>query len=362
MKEILVYSFSMLTIVFGPANAIAQYEEVRSEYLSYPADENTKFMLNNKYGDIVCETWEKDSIGITATINISSKKRESIDRILSSVEIEKVEFGNTVEIETSFIDNASLIKSYLGKLDPFNSNELSIDYKINFPDGLEMEIVNRFGNILIEQSKSDMDIDLEYGDLRLESMTGDLKLKLKSGRLIGRKLKKAEFDTRNFDIRLKYIEYAILEAQHCDTKIEEIDFARIDLSGGELDLDEVKTISGYASSNADINIELLKKELELELKNSSILIEEFDEEVSKVIIDEVSSTVDLNISNLSFSVEADVEESQFSVPKTVTNIERVVIDERKQVRTINFTYEGGNGNVSLFKFTGVRGSFFLIED
>ena len=362
MKEILVYSLLVLSSLIFTSSIAAQYNEVEHEYLSFAADQDTKLMLSNKYGGIVCETWDKDSIGVQVTISSSSKKRESVSRIMNSVEIESIKFGNTVEVETSFRDNASLIKSYLGKLDPFNSNELTIEYVVSFPDGIDMEIINRFGNVSIEQSKSDIDIDLEYGDLRLESMAGDLKLRLKSGRLSGRKLKRAEFDARNYDIRLKYIDYALLELNHCDVKVDEIDFARIDLVGGELDLDEVNTVSGFANANADINIELLNKDLELEVKNSAVMIEEFDEKVSTVIINEVSSTIDLNISNFSFSLEADVEESQFSVPKSISNIERVVHDERKQSRTISFSYGVDNVEKCLFKLTGQKGSIFLIED
>jgi len=362
MKEILAYSLLAVASFVFATDTLAQYDQVEHEYLSFAADQRTKLMLSNKYGNIDCETWDKDSIGIQVTISASSKKRESVKRIMNSVEIERVKFGNSIEIESNFIDNASLIKSYLGKLDPFNSNELAIDYVVSFPDGIDMELINQFGNISIEQSKSDIDVDLEYGDLRLESMTGDLTLKLKSGRLSGRKLMRAEFDARNYDVRLKYIEYAIIEASHCDIKVDKIDFARIDLLGGELDLDEVNTMSGFATANADINIELLNKDLELEVKNSAVMIEQFDEEVSKVIINEVSSTIDLNISNISFSLEAEVEESQFSVPKTISNIDKVVHDERKQSRFISFSHGDNNVDICLFKLTGLRGSIFLIED
>lgn len=361
MKEILAYSFIAFGFLLAPLQTLAQYESVEEKYMSFVANEDTKFMINNKYGDLTFETWEKDSIGIKTTIRISSRKQESVNRILNSVIIDKVVFGNTVEVETSFADNASFIKSYLGKLDPFNSNELTIDYQINFPNGLEMEIANRFGNIMIEQTSSDIDINLDYGDLRLEDMTGDLHLKLKTGRLIGRKVKKVEIDGRNYGIRLKSAEYAILDIQQCDTKIDEVDFANVKLLGGELDIDEIHSIKGSAS-NADISIELAVKEIDLDLKNSSLMVEEFDENIKKVIIDEVSSTVDLNITNLSFTLEAEVEESQFSVPKTVSNVERVVTDERKEARTIHLTYDGGSASQSKFKFTGVRGSFFLIEE
>lgn len=361
MKEILVYSFFALSCIFAPIQGIAQYEDIEEEYISFPADADTKFTMSNKYGDLTFETWEKDSIGVSTTIQISSKKRESLERLLNSVIIEKIEFGNTVEIETSFADDASFIKSYLGKLDPFNSNELSIDYHIYFPDGIEMEIANRFGNIMIEQTKSDLDIDLDYGDLRMENMTGDLKLDLKTGRLAGRNVKKIEIEARNFDIRLKTAEYAIVNLKHCDTKIDEIDFAKVDLLGGELDVDEINAIKGDAS-NADITIELANEEIQLELKNSSLLVEEFDENIKKVIIDEESSTVDLNIENLSFTLEAEIEDSQFSVPKTVSNVERVVTDEKRQARTISLSYGASSGPQSKFRFTGVKGSFFLIEN
>jgi len=349
MKGILVYSLMALFGLFIPLQAIAQYE-------------NTKFLINNKYGDLTFETWDKDSIGVKTIIRINSRKQESVDRILNSVVIEKVEFGNTVELETDFSDNASFIRSYLGKLDPFNSNELTIDHQIYFPDGIEMEINNRFGNVQIEKTKSEMDISVFYGDLRLESMTGDLDLKLRTGRLSGRNVKKVEINARNYDIRLKSAEYAILDLTQCDSKIDQIEFANIDLLAGELDIEEVSSIKGEVS-NADVSIELAKVELDLELKNSSLMVEEFDENIKKVIIDEVSSSVDLNIANVSFTLEADVEDSQFSVPKSVSNVERVVTDERKHSRTINLTYEGGSSaHQSKFIFTGFRGSFYLIEE
>jgi len=362
MKEILVYSLFFFSVLLNSQNITAQTEEkVFTKYSSFSANEQTQFILSSKYGDIVCEVWDKDSIGIFTTIGVKSKKREALDKILNSVVIESNNFGNTVELEVDFADNASLVKSYLAKLDPFNSNELTINHKVKFPNGIDLEIINRFGNIMIEQNSGDITINLEYGDLRLENLDGNVDFELKSGRLIGRSLKRANLDVRNFDVRLKSVEHLNLEGQASEIKIDQAEFARIDLLSGELNIKEISNIKGSAS-NTDLLLERVNKDIHLSIRNCSLIVEAFDSGVENVVIDEVSSTVDLNISNISFSLEAEVEDSQFSVPKTVSNVTRNVLNEKNEHRTISLSYDGGGSGITKFNFTGQRGSFFLIEN
>jgi len=362
MKEILVYSFMFCCMILSNQEIAAQVEEkVVSKYLSFPANEQTQLILSNKYGDITCEVWERDSISIFTTISVKSKREDALDKILKSVVIESNDFGNTVELEVAFADNASLVKSYLAKLDPFNSNELEINHVVKFPDGVDLVLVNRFGNIMIEKNVGDIEVDLEYGDLRLESMTGDVDFELKSGRLIGRSLQRANLEIRNFDVRLKLVDYLILDSQASEIKIDKVESARIDLLSGELEIREISNIKGKAS-NADLLLGKVNKDIQLDIRAASLIVEEFDEDVENVLIDELSSTIDLNISNISFSLDAEMEDAQFSVPKTVMDVERNVLDEKNQHRTISLTYNGGGSTISKFSFKGQRGSFFLIEN
>lgn len=361
MSRILVSSMFLVFCFWGAGEVRAQSEKTIVKYTSFAVEDQTQFILSNKYGDVICELWDKDSISVLTSITVKSKRSESLAKILNSVVIESTSFGNTAEIETRFTDNASLVKSYLGKLDPFNSNELTIHHQVMFPEGTDLNIINQFGNVMIEKNGGSIEVDLAYGDLRLEEMTGDVTLDLKTGRLIARNLNKADIKTRNYDIRLKQVEYLNLDTQLSETRIAEAKFARIDISGGELDIEKVETLKGSAS-NADITLLRVEKDLQLDLRNSTLIVEAFDEGVKNVNIDEVSSTIDLNISNVSFLLEADVEASQFSVPKSINNIERVVTDEKRHHRTISFSYEGGGDNKSKFRLTGVKGSFFLIED
>ncbi len=332
----------------------------RKEIKSFPITQSGQLIVQNKYGFVHCNIWDQDSVKIVTEISVNAKKEEDAEALLASIRIGYNVFVDIVEVETVFGEsNQSFIKNYLSKIDPFKNNKVDVNYTIYMPSSLNIEIDNRFGDVLLDPFTSNVDVKINYGDLRFDELTGKSDLDLKFGKMVGKHLEDASLELRNYDIKLESANELELNSTGSEIKIEIVNLARVDLNRDEIQVESIKSIRGKATLS-DIELYMVEEEIDLWMKNGSLTVEEFDEQVKKVDIREESSQVDLRIGNISIDLEADLEDAQLSVPNTVENINREVINEKKAHRKVSLEYGGGGTKVD-FQLHGLKGKFTLID-
>ena len=338
----------------------AQAREEKSITKSFPIGANGQLLITNKYGFIECNIWNKDSVKIQTDIIVNTRKNDDAQDLINSIRINYNQFVDLVEAETVFGDNRkSFLKSYLSKIDPFDNNKVDVNYTIWMPATIKLEINNKFGDVLLENSEGDIDVTLSYGDLRIDQHAGNATLDLKFGRLVGNTMNYIKVDLRNYDVKLNRVEELNLSSAGSEITINEVNYARIDLSRDELEIENIRIIKGKANLS---DIELLKvfEEVDLNLKNSSFETDEFAQNIKRVEIKEESSQIDMNIRNLNIGLEAELEDAQLSVPKSVENVSKDVIDDKKEHRKVSLDY-GSSGSKVPFVLHGVKGRITLID-
>lgn len=159
-KVISLYNILILCCVFA-ISLNAQVKEERVETNSFPIGANGQLLINNKYGYVECNVWEKDSVKIQIEVIVNTRKAEDADDLINSIRIDFNQFVDLVEARTVFGDNRkSFLKTYLSKIDPFDNNKVDVNYTVWLPSSVKLEIENKFGDVLIENRTGDIDITL----------------------------------------------------------------------------------------------------------------------------------------------------------------------------------------------------------
>ncbi len=73
--------FFLVVLCHGNANAAGFFEEKKQVNCSYKVGESPSVELNNQYGEIQIESWEKDSVKLEATITATSNRLEDIQKL-----------------------------------------------------------------------------------------------------------------------------------------------------------------------------------------------------------------------------------------------------------------------------------------
>lgn len=99
----LTYNRALLLIL--PLLAIAvsvKAQEVTKEFhKEYTAGANTTLEINNKYGDVVIHSWNKDQVVIDVKVTVEMPNRERAEKLLEYINVEFSENGNLISAKTT---------------------------------------------------------------------------------------------------------------------------------------------------------------------------------------------------------------------------------------------------------------------
>jgi hypothetical protein len=134
-------------------------EAVTKEFhKDFKAGSTTTLDVNNKYGDVVIQSWDKDQVVIDVKITVEMPNQEKAQKLLSYIDVQFSEAGNLISAKTVIDDKFS----FTGWGD---SKNFSIDYTIRMPAETALTLVNKYGNTDIDQLNGLVSLDIKYGNL-----------------------------------------------------------------------------------------------------------------------------------------------------------------------------------------------------
>jgi hypothetical protein len=132
----------------------------------YSVNSDTKLQIENKYGNIDIQNWDKKNIEVTVQIKLFDVDNKKAQELLSMININKSTDGNTIIFKTELDDNFSK------GLNHFNDGDrkFEIDYVVNMPANIPLNLSNKYGNVFINKLTSLSIIDVKYGNLKANNI------------------------------------------------------------------------------------------------------------------------------------------------------------------------------------------------
>jgi hypothetical protein len=160
-----MFFFISLFLISSTISADEVTKEFHKEYTA-----GTKSLdINNKYGDVVIESWNKDQIVIDVKVTVEMSNRDKAQSYLDKIDVQFSEGANVISAKTVLQDNFNF--SGWG-----DSRRFRIDYNIKMPVGTDLTLANKYGNTDIDELHGLMDLDIKYGNLTAGKLTrGNIK-------------------------------------------------------------------------------------------------------------------------------------------------------------------------------------------
>jgi len=273
MKNIL-FILSLLFVVNANAEKDAAFEEKKVIQKSFGANSNFELEINNKHGNITFETWKKDSVSIKVTIEVHSDKLERVNELIDRIDVHFSNYSQFISATTEWGSSSTGIKVNIMNL--LSDQSISVGYKVMLPDGLELDITNKFGDVSFADYSGELKVDLTHG-----SIFGD---KIKEGKLL-----KISYGK----ISIKEMNKADIVSKFSDINIDEIDNLRIDAISSEIEIEKVVDFE-LISILSEIEIEELEGKLDGEIKFGSLEIEEVSNTFRGIVIKGSNTDIDLS--------------------------------------------------------------------
>jgi hypothetical protein len=278
----------------GSWNAVAQSNKLtKSIYEHLKVQDGATINLTNKYGDVIVNTWDTDSVLIEVEITAYGKNDESLDKTMSRVYVDFNNFDDLVNISTVMDLNSSFgVEMWFSK-NVASKNKVRIDYEITIPESASLFLNNKYGNVFIGDLITKAEIKVAHGDLRIQSLKGSSKINLSFGK----------GHVKQLDATSLYLNNAKLDIENAgDMRVESsasvIDIAFVqslwlNSRNDKLKVKKVRSISGRTSFS-DISVDSMMDRVDLILNYGDFKVNSINSNFSRVMLIGKSTGIDIS--------------------------------------------------------------------
>lgn len=317
--------------------------------------------INNKYGNVSVTGWNQNSIEIRIDIKVSSKKRDQAKSLLERIDTEIKTAGDFISITSEFSDkNSSFFSRYFNKVNPFDfdKSNVEINYTINLPLNAEIDLTNKFGDVVLENWTGKLKANVQHGDLWIDETITNANIDMKFGKLRAKSVTYGTISIKNGSLDMKDSKDLLLKTSGSSIDIDQVTDLELISSKDEIVIEDVGKIQGSLMfSNAQINT--IDNTIDLAMKVAEFRVSKINQVDAVVNIEQESSEISINISDLAFKFNATLEQGVLRLPKTFSNIDSKMVDKGKRIRDISATY--GKQTPGTFTVTGKKGIITLKE-
>jgi hypothetical protein len=167
MKKSVCKSGMLLSLaaIFLLTFSLTAQEVTKEFHKEYKAGAATTLDINNRYGDVVIQSWDKDQVVIDVKVSVDLSDRSRAEKLINYIDVQFTDGDNRITAKTIIDDKFNFSGWGSG------SKKFSIDYNVKMPVGANLSLTNRYGNSDINELHGHVNIDIRYGDLTADKLT-----------------------------------------------------------------------------------------------------------------------------------------------------------------------------------------------
>ena len=160
MKQSYYKLFAIFVLLFVIKVTISFAEEAsKSVERTFNINNNSEIEIQNKFGNIVINRWDKDVVDLKVKIEAKGKNETKTQKILDAIEIDI----------SDRISSGSL--KFETEIDDINGNSsFSVHYEVTMPNTNPLKLNNSFGSVYIGSYKGNLDVEVKYGQFQAEDI------------------------------------------------------------------------------------------------------------------------------------------------------------------------------------------------
>lgn len=350
----------MLLVTAFPLSS-QSVSEKRSFMRSLPLERDARLEVINKYGDIHITSWKKDSVYILAEIEAFAPNRSRLDKMLKGIEVSISGSGNLVRAETLFGREITvLLESLKGITENIIEYEskVRINYFINIPDNVDIDIDNQFGDVSLEDNSSIVSVNITNGDFKANSLDRISELSIDFGDAEINSVRSAKLNTTFSKIIVSQSNDLVINSTSSRFELGKAGKVDIESRRDKFFIDDINGISGI-SYFTDYKIGNLNGNTDLDLKYGSLDIESIDARFENITIKSAYSDITAGF-DASPSFEFEIRHTNAFVVLPDINIKsrKEVLNEEKKEYFVS-GIKGSNPGSHKVRIDATRGNIYI---
>ncbi|HTE28036.1 hypothetical protein [Flavitalea sp.] len=191
MKNFKFVSLFYCVLLFTDVKAGVTDTASREVIKFYNQLNKERLLIDNRFGSVTIQTWKESVIRITVRITGKGLHKPAAITAMGKPGIK--------ESRDEYLISCSTFFSGLKQKDNNGDVDCSIDYLVQMPQGLALDIHNEFGDIIIGDYEGPIDITQQYGNLFAGRLKQAGKIKLSQGNAKISGILNGDLSSRGFD-------------------------------------------------------------------------------------------------------------------------------------------------------------------
>jgi hypothetical protein len=156
-------------------------EKVKNYSKTYPMDANDKLSIDNRYGNVIVKTWNRNEAKVDVEIKSYASNDETAQKMIDAISISDSKNGDVISFHTNISSgsNGSVWDLFNNRND---NHKAEVNYTIYMPSKNALDIKNRYGSMELADLDGRVTIDCAYGNVEAKSlMNGDNQVNVRYG-------------------------------------------------------------------------------------------------------------------------------------------------------------------------------------
>ena len=285
--------------------------------------------ITNKFGEVKLNDNGGDSVTLKVIITIDNQSSAKAQELLDQIHIDIQKAGNKLIAETTIDSKFN------------NRGTFSINYLISIPKDRELDITNRYGNIVLNDLEAKGAFNLSYGSMsagKLKAPAGiPIDLMINYGKLNLESVNDAVLEFNYSKLYADEIGKLVLESKYSSFSVGKMGnlnmISKYDAVNFE-NLEHIKSESKYTN----YKIGILTGSLDLDNGYGSVQISKVGSKFDRIYITNSYGGISLGMNELNFRIQADCDYCDVKYP-----IERFKGNKVKENHRFSLEGQIGNG-------------------
>jgi hypothetical protein len=144
-------------------------ERVKNYSKSYPVDGNDKLALDNKYGRMTINTWNRNEVKVDVQIKGTASDDETAQKLVDAISISDSKDGNVVSFRTNFGTGNNSLWNLFNNMN--DRHRAEVNYTVYMPSTMSLDLRNKYGSVSLPSLSGRVSIDNAYGSLVAKALT-----------------------------------------------------------------------------------------------------------------------------------------------------------------------------------------------
>jgi hypothetical protein len=274
-------------LTLGSAVSAQDHTDHRAVTRQFQAKRGTSLEIENKYGKIQLATWDTDSVSVEVDILLTESSASKLRKLKDEVSIDFSETSSYIAAKTRIRSESGRIASELksvGFAISGSNKHMEINYTVRVPEYMNLTLVNKFGDIYMDDVVGKVEIDLSNGALKAGQLEGNSTISLSFADAVIKSLGSSNLSLTYAELGLGDAGQLELTSKSSTLNADSVNVLRIDSRRDKLNFQRVEYL--YGSGNfSQVRVFDFLRESDIYMKYGKLSIDHVLPGFSKIYVE-----------------------------------------------------------------------------